>query len=511
MRFLGSGKTLAVRGGLLAAFAAIYVVEICLAFNGSAVRTQPQESTPSDESSAPSYSYDDFSYDEYGGWGISSDELSDDGLTSVIPVESLPDVLNNPEYLPTPEDNANDPGANHPAGMVDTPSQKPQTQTNSSAASQAPAPPDPPKDTVPAKDTITEVTPYIVRIECDKSSSVRLRSSMSLANNSNIVASLKNNTALLCNADCTAKDGYRWRRVVYNGKNVYVSEQYTRATGENPNILSSNAPSSSSSSTPSAPSSSAPQAPGAMQGWQTVDGKTYYYVNGEPVTGWQVIGGVRHLFDSNGVKISKAGIDVSRYQLDIDWQAVKEAGIEFALIRVGYRGYGTEPGQGRLVLDEYFTRNMDGAAAAGIPCGVYIFTTAVNTTEALEEAAFVISAVKKYKLEYPIMYDIECTYGRCEKVSKKQFTDNTIAFLDAVKAAGYKGMYYTYKSFVQNQLEYDRLKGKYDLAIALYPSADVTDDSPVRSLDYKIWQYSSSGHIPGIKGKVDLDIQISPV
>lgn len=210
---------------------------------------------------------------------------------------------------------------------------------------------------------------------------------------------------------------------------------------------------------------------------------------------------MRHLFDNAGVKISKAGIDVSRYQGNINWQSVKEAGIDFAIIRVGYRGYGT----GKLVLDEYFEKNMKGAAAAGIPCGVYIYSTAISVAEAVEEAAFTISAVKKYKLIYPIMYDVERATDRCAGMTKKQFTDNTIAFLETVKKAGYKAMYYTYRNFLQNYLDYNRLKN-YDLWLAMYTNS--ADDAPIANYNYKIWQYSSTGKVAGISGNVDINIQI---
>ena len=404
--------------------------------------------------------------------------------TSMVPVSSIPNVLNNSKYQETSEDKKQDPGGSSKPADDDR-NEKPNLN-----------------DTVPEKDFITSVTPYVVKVT---GIGVRLRTSMSTANDNNIYTSVNTGQRLLCNAEGTAKDGSRWRRVVYNGKTLFVSAQWSEATGENPDSLNSK-PQGGSSSAPGSSSggSSVVTPPSELQGWQTISGKTYYYVNGKPVTGWQIIGGLRHLFDSSGVKISKTGVDVSRYQLDIDWKSVKEAGIDFAIIRVGYRGYGT----GKLVLDPYFEKNIKGATAAGIPCGVYIYSTAINTAEAIEEANFVLGAVKNYKLEYPIMYDVERYTDRCAGMTKKQFTDNTIAFLETILKAGYKAMYYTYRNFLDTHLEYERLKN-YDLWLAVYSNA--ADDSPVSKYNYKIWQYSSSGKVNGIPGNVDLNIQIKPV
>lgn len=404
-------------------------------------------------------------------------------LTSMVPVSSIPNVLTNSKYQETSEDKKQDPGGSSKPADDDR-NEKPDLN-----------------DTVPKKDVITNVKPYVVKVT---GNDVRLRTSMSTQNNKNIYASVNRGLRLLCDAEGTSKAGSRWRRVTYNGKTLFVSALWTEATGENPDSLNSKPPSSSSTPGSSSGDSSTITPPSDLQGWQTISGKTYYYVNGKPVTGWQVIGGLRHLFDNSGVKISKTGVDVSRYQQNIDWKRVKEAGIDFAIIRVGYRGYET----GKLVLDTYFEKNIKGATAAGIPCGVYIYSTAINTAEAIEEANFVLSAVKKYKLEYPIMYDVERYTDRCAGVTRKQFTDNTIAFLETILKAGYKAMYYTYRSFLNTHLEYERLK-KYDLWLAVYSNA--ADDSPVSKYNYKIWQYSSTGKVDGIPGNVDLNIQIKPV
>lgn len=416
--------------------------------------------------------------------------------TTVVPVSSVPTVLNNPEYKETPEDKKEDPGGNN----------KPVDSDLKEDVK--------PQDTVQAKDVITEVTPYVVKVT-GTNTNVWLRKSMSTADKSNTYCTVKSGLRLLCNADGTAKDGSRWRRVIYKNKTLFISALWTEATGEDPSTLNSSSQSSSSAAPPSSSDLSSGSStssdtvvldPTKLQGWQTKEGKTYYYVNGEPLTGWQVIGGFRYLFDETGVKISKTGVDVSRYQTDIDWKSVKEAGIEFAIIRVGFRGYGS----GKVVLDPYFEKNIKGAAEVGIPCGVYIYSSAINTEEAIEEANFVLGALKDYnvKLDYPVMYDIEQLTYRCEGMTKDQFTDNTIAFLDTIIKAGYKAMYCTYRNFLNTHLDAKRLE-KYDLWLAVYSNAP--DDSPVADYNYKIWQYTSSGKVNGIPGNVDVNIQISPI
>ncbi len=476
----GRVTTSAVFGILAAGYAAV----ACFAPGGYFT------TAPSSESGEPS---DSSSYYGEASGGSSSYDYPD-GLGYVIPPELLPDVLGSEEYLPTPEDNATDPGALPPPAEEEAvPPENTPPAGEQGGAPPASAPQETvPQDTVPPADSVTPTEPYVVRVDVDPDSHLNLRSSMELLDG-NIVAKAGRGERLLCDADCIAADGSRWRRVAYGGASLFASAEFTVPTGEDPGALNQ----------PPAP---APPNTGSGDGWREVDGKTYYYVNGAPVTGWQVIAGVRHLFDENGVKISKTGIDVSRYQLDIDWQAVKEAGIDFAIIRVGYRGYGT----GKIVLDDYFKKNMDGAAAVGIPVGVYFYSTAINTAEAVEEADFVLAAVKDYSLQYPVMFDIEHHTDRCAGVSREQFTDNTIAFLERIKSAGYKAMYYTYKSYLQNFLDYDRLRG-YDLWLATYVSLGVTDDSPVSAFDYKIWQYSSDGSVPGVPGRVDMNIQTEPV
>lgn len=199
--------------------------------------------------------------------------------------------------------------------------------------------------------------------------------------------------------------------------------------------------------------------------------------------------------DGNGNVISAKGIDVSRHNGTIDWKKVKDEGIEFAFIRVGYRG----SSNGGLVLDELFEENIKGAIDNGIDVGVYFFTQAITVEEAIEEADFVLDAIEPYNLKYPVVWDIEALEGRAEDLDAKTRTDCAIAFLDRIEGAGYKPMLYGNLMSMLYLLETDRIEG-YDKWFAYYHFPDYYP------YEYSIWQYSSKGKVPGIEGDVDLNI-----
>ncbi|MGI6280404.1 MAG: GH25 family lysozyme, partial [Acutalibacteraceae bacterium] len=260
---------------------------------------------------------------------------------------------------------------------------------------------------------------------------------------------------------------------------------------------SSSSPSSSESSTPSTPSTP-PSTP--QNGWYTVDGKKYYYQNYVPIKGWADIAGMRYYFDeTTGEKKSLCGIDVSSHQGDINWAAVKEAGIEFAFIRVGYRGYET----GKINLDSKFVRNITEAKKYGIKCGVYFYSVAKDEVEAAQEANFVLAALEGYTLDLPIVIDVEHRSDRVAGLSAAQRTNNTLAFIKVIKDSGRQVMIYTGHYFYHNYLEKNRL-ADIPLWIAYYTD----DNKKVADVNYSYWQYTSSGKVPGISGNVDLDIYI---
>ena len=200
--------------------------------------------------------------------------------------------------------------------------------------------------------------------------------------------------------------------------------------------------------------------------------------------------------------ISHKGIDVSRFQGNIDWQAVASDGVEFAFIRVANRGYGT----GKLVEDEQFDRNIKGAMDAGIHVGVYIYSQAVNEQEIAEEAELVMQKLSAYDVKCPIVYDVEKTAdptGRMNQLSVEERTNLTQLFCQTVEAAGYKPIIYHNMEMGALMLDIEPLE-QYDKWLAYY------NDDMYYPYEYKIWQYSDKGSVSGIASNVDLNICFEP-
>ncbi len=235
-------------------------------------------------------------------------------------------------------------------------------------------------------------------------------------------------------------------------------------------------------------------------GWQTIGGKLYYFdANHKAVKGIQVIGGGRYTFGEDGVLLKsqeQRGIDVSKWNGNIDWNAVANAGIDFAIIRAGNRGTST----GALIEDSYFKKNIEGATKAGIKVGVYIYSQAITEAEAVEEASMAISLVAGYKLHLPIYFDTEeYKDGRANKLSVVQRTAIAKAFCETVRNAGYMPGIYSNYYWLRDNLNMSQLE-MYSVWVAHYATSC---GYPGR---YDMWQYTSSGSVPGIKGKVDLNI-----
>lgn len=235
-------------------------------------------------------------------------------------------------------------------------------------------------------------------------------------------------------------------------------------------------------------------------GWQTIDGKTYFYdKNGNVVTGTQIIQGVTYNFGTDGaiatsVNGSTFGIDVSRHNGTIDWNAVKASGVDYVIIRCGYRGSLT----GVLIEDQSFRTNIKGATAAGLKVGVYVFSQAINEVEAVKEASLAVSLVKGYNLTYPIFIDTESSGGRADKIDKATRTAVVNAFCQTVASAGYKPGIYASKTWFEDKLNMGAI-GNYKIWLAQYSTA------PTYKGRYDMWQYSSKGKISGISTKVDLN------
>lgn len=165
------------------------------------------------------------------------------------------------------------------------------------------------------------------------------------------------------------------------------------------------------------------------------------------------------------------GIDVSKYNREIDWPTVKAAGIEFAIIRIGYRGSTS----GVLVVDPYFRKNLEGAKAAGVKVGVYFFTQALNVTEAVEEASAVTTLVSSEDLDLPVFLDVEAAGGRADALDVKTRTDNINAFCRTLENAGYRSGVYANKRWFESYIDRPAL-GNWKIWLARYraksPGAD---------------------------------------
>lgn len=199
------------------------------------------------------------------------------------------------------------------------------------------------------------------------------------------------------------------------------------------------------------------------------------------------------------------GIDVSYYQGNIDWKKVKNSGVEFVIIRVGYRGYGSA---GTLVEDPKFKTYLDGATKAGLKVGVYFYTQAITTAEAKAEAKFVLDRIKGYSLQMPVYYDIESVdydTGRLDSagLSKAQKTALCTAFCDTIIKSGYSAGVYANYTWLNYYIDGAGLGKKYPIWLAHYTSNTNYD----QRMD--MWQYSGSGTVSGISAYTDVNVWYS--
>lgn len=204
-------------------------------------------------------------------------------------------------------------------------------------------------------------------------------------------------------------------------------------------------------------------------------------------------------YDENGKSASTEGIDVSSYSGDIDWKKVKESGIDFAMIRVGGRGYGDS---GEMYTDERALEYINGAKAEGIKIGAYFFSQAISTEEAVEEADYVKTILGDIKLDYPVAYDWEIIKdddARTDNVSASQATECARAFCDRVKENGYTPIIYSPSRELYFKYDLSRLA---DIDIWYCEYANV----PTFYYEFSMWQYSATGSVDGIEGTVDLNI-----
>ena len=200
----------------------------------------------------------------------------------------------------------------------------------------------------------------------------------------------------------------------------------------------------------------------------------------------------------NGEAVSHKGIDVSKYQGEIDWEEVAADDVEYAFIRLGIRGY-TE---GEILEDETFEDNIKGARRNDIDVGVYFFTQATSVEEAEEEAQYVIDSIEPYKVKCPVVIDVEAvtnTNARTRELTMEERTEYCIAFCEKIKEAGYEPMIYGNLKTFMLMLDLEKLE-EYEKWIAYY------DEQVYYPYAFKVWQYSDSGRVNGIEGDVDLNI-----
>ena len=234
-------------------------------------------------------------------------------------------------------------------------------------------------------------------------------------------------------------------------------------------------------------------------GWQNIDGRQYYFTKDhEKVTGKQVIGGVEYEFNSDGSLNNGSGtlgIDVSKYQPSINWSSVKASGVDFVIIRCGYRGAST----GALIEDPYFKSHIKGAKSAGLKVGVYYFSTALNEAEAVEEASAAAALCSGYGINYPVFLDVESSSRPgYNTLSVAQRTANIQAFCKTIQSAGYTPGLYANKTWLTEKISTGSLSCKIWLA-------QYNANGPTYSGRYDIWQYTSKGHVDGISGNVDMN------
>lgn len=194
---------------------------------------------------------------------------------------------------------------------------------------------------------------------------------------------------------------------------------------------------------------------------------------------------------------ARLGIDVSSHQGEIDWEQVAASGIEFAMVRIVWRGYD----QGGVYLDDTAQQNLSGARDAGLDVGAYVFSQAINPEEAREEAQMALDFLADTPLDYPLVFDWERVTGdaRTAQLTGQEITACTRAFCQSVQEAGYRPAFYFNQDLAANAFDLDGLS-EFDFWLAQYRDA-LSFDCPVA-----MWQYSCTGSVPGIAGDVDMNL-----
>ena len=244
-----------------------------------------------------------------------------------------------------------------------------------------------------------------------------------------------------------------------------------------------------------------PSASGA-QGWVRANGELFYLHDGYALTGLQLIDGQYCYFDAYGVKTAAVGVDVSTYNENIDWERVKAQGVDFAIIRVGGRGWTSGKLYGDLRCEGY----LRGARRAGLRIGAYFYSTATCEAEAVEEADAALRVLRGRALDFPIFYDVEFSgeypEGRADRLSAGQRTKNALAFCRRIESAGYRAGVYSGRYFYLASLNRQALSARC-LWMANYTRDGLPPDG---AREYRLWQFSDRKSVAGICCGVDMNV-----
>lgn len=225
-------------------------------------------------------------------------------------------------------------------------------------------------------------------------------------------------------------------------------------------------------------------------------------VNSYNPNNFKIQDGYMAYLDDEGNKISHIGIDLSYHNAEVDWDELAESGVEFVMLRCGYRGY-TEGG---LVTDEKFREYASEANRVGINLGVYFFTQAIDEQEAIDEADYVIDLIRDYDISYPVALDCEYVDDDSARTNVNEISDElrskmAVLFCERLKEEGYYPMIYASENWIRRYMDVEMLK-EYDLWAPQY-----TEECDYM-YDFTIWQYSERGYVPGVEGQVDMDISM---
>lgn len=245
--------------------------------------------------------------------------------------------------------------------------------------------------------------------------------------------------------------------------------------------------------------------PASPYGWQEDEDGTRYYVldDGSRAHGLRYIDDKLQYFDQNGRCAKSIGIDVSFYNGTVNWEAVRKSGIDFAVIRVGGRGWGSG---GTLYKDSLYFNYLNGAKAAGLDVGVYFYSAATNEAEAIQEASLALSLLHKFDLELPVFFDTELSgnypKGRADLIPMANRVEITNAFCRVIENAGYEAGIYASESFLTDELNYPAVKDRC-IWMASYTENNAL---PYKVKDFDIWQLTDRGRITGVSGYCDINV-----